>query len=191
MSNQQILGYLPNTTIIHRLSGAAKLVALILISIATMTTYDTRFLLAMSLFSVVLFKVSQIKWRVLLLETRYKHDWELPGGVIEPGEPPRRGAAREITEELGIEVEIGQPALVDWMPEYLGWSDAIEFIFDLGVLDDSRRAAMRPGAEIRALHWVDPADVGRRVTELSQRRIGLLIRGYRGHTEAGYPAGAG
>ena len=99
--------------------------------------------------------------RVLLLETRYKHDWELPGGVIEPGEPPRRGAAREITEELGIEVEIGQPALVDWMPEYLGWSDAIEFIFYLGVLDDSRRAAMRPGAEIRALHWVDPADVGR------------------------------
>lgn len=127
--------------------------------------------------------------RVLLLETRYKPDWELPGGVVEPGEPPRRGTAREITEELGIEVEIGQPALVDWMPEYLGWSDAIEFIFDLGVLDESRRAAMRPGAEIRALHWVCPADIGSHVTELSRRRIELLIQGYRGHTEAGYPAG--
>lgn len=71
MSNQQILGYLPNTTIIHRLSGAAKLVALILISIATMTTYDTRFLLAMSLFSVVLFKVSQIKWQQISFVAKF------------------------------------------------------------------------------------------------------------------------
>ncbi|MGO2101352.1 energy-coupling factor transporter transmembrane component T family protein [Vagococcus salmoninarum] len=71
MSNQQILGYLLNTTIIHRLSGAAKLVALILISIATMTTYDTRFLLAMSLFSVVLFKVSQIKWQQISFVAKF------------------------------------------------------------------------------------------------------------------------
>ena len=31
--------------------------------------------------------------------------WELPAGLIEPGESPRAGAARELAEELGFEVE--------------------------------------------------------------------------------------
>ena len=40
--------------------------------------------------------------RVLLCETQFKQDWELPGGIVEPGEPPRVGANREVTEELGL-----------------------------------------------------------------------------------------
>ncbi|MDO4784872.1 MAG: NUDIX hydrolase, partial [Propionibacteriaceae bacterium] len=125
------------------------------------------------------------------LETTYKRDWELPGGVIEPGESPREGLIREIAEELGIHLAAGAPALVDWMPQYLGWSDAIEFIFDLGTLEESQHRKMRPDAEIRAFHWVEPTDVGDHVTELSRRRIALLLRGYRGHTEAGYPLASG
>lgn len=62
MNQFQLLGYIPNQTLIHRLSGASKLIVLILLSIATMTTYDTRFLLFMSIFSIVLFKWSKIRW---------------------------------------------------------------------------------------------------------------------------------
>ncbi|WP_314061441.1 energy-coupling factor transporter transmembrane component T [uncultured Vagococcus sp.] len=62
MNQFQLLGYIPNQTFIHRLSGASKLIVLILLSIATMTTYDTRFLVFMSVFSIVLFKWSKIRW---------------------------------------------------------------------------------------------------------------------------------
>lgn len=66
--------------------------------------------------------------RVLLLETSYKEDWELPGGVVEPGESPRVGGERECLEELGIEVAFGQPLIIDWMPPYLAgrmrWSSS-------------------------------------------------------------------
>lgn len=125
---------------------------------------------------------------VLLLETSYKQDWELPGGVVEPGESPRLGAIREIEEELGITVELGQPLLVDWMPPYLGWSDAVEFIFDGGVLSASVAASLgTDDREIRAIHWVEPADVASHVTDLSARRVALMLDGYRGHTEAGHP----
>lgn len=126
--------------------------------------------------------------RVLLLETSYKEDWELPGGVVEPGESPRLGAAREILEELGIVVELGQPALVDWMPPYLGWSDAVEFIYDGGTLAPEVVGTLgTDDREIRALHWVEPADVAGHVTELSSRRIALLVDGFRGATEDGFP----
>ncbi|MGX7419317.1 energy-coupling factor transporter transmembrane component T family protein [Carnobacterium gallinarum] len=63
MSDQQLLGYIPDQTPIHRLNGASKLIALILLSVAIMTTYDTRFLLFMSVFSIFLFRVSKIRWR--------------------------------------------------------------------------------------------------------------------------------
>ena len=118
----------------------------------------------------------------------YKEDWELPGGVVERLESPRDGGQRETLEELGIRVEFGQPLLVDWMPPYLGWSDAVEFIFDGGVLPPEVAAELgTDDREIRAIHWVEPADVPTHVTELSARRIALMLSGYRGLTEDGYP----
>ena len=42
--------------------------------------------------------------RVLMCELVYKPDWDLPGGVVEPGESPRAAIVREVREELDLEV---------------------------------------------------------------------------------------
>lgn len=125
---------------------------------------------------------------MLLAETVYKDDWELPGGVVEPGESPRAGAIREILEEIGLAATLGEPAIVDWMPAWLGWSDAVEFIFDCGVLPVEVASALSPyDSEIRALHWCQQSELAERVSELSARRIALVCEGFSGHTENGYP----
>ena len=54
--------------------------------------------------------------RVLL--TQRKHGthlagaWEFPGGKVEPGEDPRAALVRELREEIGVEVSVGDPVEV-------------------------------------------------------------------------------
>lgn len=44
--------------------------------------------------------------RVLLLHRVSPSQWEVPGGVVEPGEHPVEAAAREVREELGVGVDV-------------------------------------------------------------------------------------
>ncbi|MFK4568067.1 energy-coupling factor transporter transmembrane component T family protein [Enterococcus sp. UD-01] len=71
MNEHQTLGYIPDNTAIHKLNGTAKLIFLILLSVACMTTYDTRFLLGMTVFSLFLFKLSNIKWHQISFVVKF------------------------------------------------------------------------------------------------------------------------
>ena len=119
--------------------------------------------------------------RVLLCELVYKPDWDLPGGVVEPGESPRDGIVREVNEELGIDVVAGDLLAVDWLPPWAGWDDACVLIFDLGEHDaDLVRDAVLEPREIAAVHWCDAelvrsrsrAPTAARVEQVLARRPG-------------------
>ena len=108
------------------------------------------------------------------------------GGVVDPDESPRTGGRRELLEEIGLDIALGEPAITDWMPPHLGWGDAIEFIYDGGVLPGTIARCLAPrDRELRAIHWVPREELPDRVSELSARRINLLLDGYRGATENG------
>lgn len=55
--------------------------------------------------------------------------WELPGGHIDFGEDPTVGLAREIDEEFGVEVEIGDPFYVFTYTNEIKGSHSIEVVY--------------------------------------------------------------
>ena len=64
-----LFNYLPRNSPVHRLAGATKLTALLLLSFASMTSFDTRLLLALVVLSFSMFAVSKIRFsdvRVML-----------------------------------------------------------------------------------------------------------------------------
>ena len=94
--------------------------------------------------------------RILLCRLTYKNEWDLPGGVVEVGEAPAAGLAREIREELGVTVEVGELLTVNWLPAWRGWDDACIFLFDLGQVDASFTSEMQlQPTEIVGVEWCD------------------------------------
>ena len=58
-----MLEYQDLKSTIHKLTGATKLIALVFWALASMVTYDTRILGAMFIFSIIMFKVSKVKFK--------------------------------------------------------------------------------------------------------------------------------
>ena len=110
--------------------------------------------------------------RVLVCELSYKKEWDLPGGVVDPGESPATCVEREVQEELGIHVPAGRLLAVNWLPPWRGWDDAMLYLFDLGVHETGELdPALFLRREIAGAHWLHVADVGDHVASYTARML--------------------
>ncbi len=111
---------------------------------------------------------------VLLCELSYKAEWDLPGGVVDPGEPPAVCVVREIEEELGLSLEAGGLVAVNWLPPWRGWDDAHLFLFDLGVFEGELDPSRFLPREIAGAHWVRPEDAATHVAPYTARMLEVV-----------------
>ena len=74
--------------------------------------------------------------KVLLVKHKKLGIWLNPGGHVEPGELPHKGAEREFWEETGITVKATQP----------------------GAVPDSRDSEYLPNPILSNLHWISEAN---------------------------------
>ena len=110
--------------------------------------------------------------RVLVCELSYKKEWDLPGGVVDPGESPATCVEREIQEELGIEVRAGRLLAVNWLPPWRGWDDALLYLFDLGVHEAGELdPALFLRREIAGAHWLTVPDAAPQVAPYTARML--------------------
>jgi 8-oxo-dGTP pyrophosphatase MutT (NUDIX family) len=117
--------------------------------------------------------------RVLLCELTYKQDWDLVGGVAEPAETPVASLGREVREELGLDLPVGDLVAVDWLPPYKQWADALLLVFDLGEHPDLLdRVTLQP-SELRGVHWCTPQEAQGRVAPYVHRLLSSVVGGER------------
>lgn len=109
--------------------------------------------------------------RILFLEPTYKPTLDIPGGIVEYDESPYDACRREIQEELGLDLHIGNLLVVDWVPAHGPWSDALAFVFDGGVLD-APTLTLDP-TESRAHHFLTLEEAAPRLRPSLTRRLTL------------------
>jgi len=128
--------------------------------------------------------------RVLMCNLTYKTDWDLPGGVVEVGESPHVAVAREVEEELALEIPAGRLLLTDWLPPWGGWDDALCLVFDGGVHPASIAEQVVPQArEIRTAAFLTLDEVDERAADFTARRVRAALASLAGegpaYTESG------
>lgn len=84
---------------------------------------------------------------------------DLPGGFLEYGEMPEDGAIREVKEEIGVEIKIG---------EYLGCAidhyyyqdiDNYTLVIGLSAQIENGKPYAADSKEIAAIEWVNPVSI--------------------------------
>lgn len=113
--------------------------------------------------------------RFLLVEPTYKTTWDVPGGVSEVDESPRRTARREVAEELGLEIEPGDLLATDWISRRGAWTEVVAFLFDGGVVSISVSDLTFQAEEIRSARFVSLNDAESLMTPWEYARVAAAV----------------
>ena len=77
----------------------------------------------------------------------------MPGGIVDPGETPYEGVARELLEETGLTF-VGEPTMVGCYPMWIYGQDFLQLSFRGAV-----EGEVVQSAEHTDHRWVDPAEM--------------------------------
>lgn len=137
--------------------------------------------------------ITDSQGRALLVNPVYHRDrWLMPGGGMEHGASPRATCARELREELGLDIPVGRLLAVDWIPDDGRLFEEVIFVFDGGTLDPDTAAQIHvPADELSGWAFMSPAEATKHLLPADARRLqhALHVKANDGDTaylESGY-----
>jgi len=112
--------------------------------------------------------------RVLLVQPTYKESWEVPGGIVEGMETASAGCARELREELGLELAVGRLLVIEHQTDGGIKGDSLMFVYDGGSLSDITQIRL-DREELKDCRFVQREDLAALTTAKLARRLGHAI----------------
>lgn len=92
--------------------------------------------------------------RLLIVNRLGDRHWYLPGGLIEQDEQPTLACAREVFEEVGLVITVGEPLVIEWHAKPRpGKFARFSLLFAGGVVDSTQPLQLRDH-EVGAARWV-------------------------------------
>ncbi|MFK4247102.1 NUDIX domain-containing protein [Micromonospora chokoriensis] len=132
--------------------------------------------------------ITDLAGDVLLVKPTYRDHWAFPGGYVDEGEYPHDACAREVCEELGLSVTVGDLLVVDWAPPAGQRPRAmINFLYDCGSIPSLDRVNL-PRQELEAVAFFSRSDAERHLPYSVAPRVSAALRS-RGQQAATYLAG--
>ncbi|MET7879324.1 NUDIX hydrolase [Micromonospora profundi] len=127
---------------------------------------------------------------VLLVKPTYHDHWTFPGGYVDDGEYPHDACAREIREELGVAVGVGELLVVDWAPPAGQRPRAIvSFTFDCGSIASLDGFSLT-GQELEDVAFFSRQEAEQRLPDSVAPRIHAAIQARKQHAPAYLAAGS-
>ena len=115
--------------------------------------------------------------RVLLVQLSYVAHWDIPGGTVDAEEAPWTTAAREVREELGLDLPPGRLLVIDYIPTNEQLPEGVAFILDGGEISEGDlRALTITDPEIVSLGLYSLDEAATRVTPAMARRLAAALR---------------
>jgi 8-oxo-dGTP diphosphatase len=108
----------------------------------------------------------------------FKGYWDIPGGFLEPGEHPETGVVREILEETGLHIQLGE-LLGIFMDVYETSGDPTLTIFYTATV---AAGEARAGSDAMHLQWFDLEALPQQIAFKSAHEV--LARLQNGHKQA-------
>jgi 8-oxo-dGTP diphosphatase len=116
--------------------------------------------------------------RILLVDPKYKPDWDMPGGMAEANEPPIDALRRELAEELGLNIPASNMTLLclDWVSPHGPWDDSLMFIFNAGTLNADQIAGLYlADSELAAYEFCTPEQAQQRLRPYVWLRVNVAL----------------
>jgi 8-oxo-dGTP diphosphatase len=125
----------------------------------------------------------------LLVKPNYRDYWQLPGGILEHGEPPHAGCAREIAEELGLTIAPGALLALSWAaPDGERPRAFVFFVFDGGEIGADPDVTLQ-AEELEDYRFIDPAELASYVPPFIEARVRGALEAKASGTTVYLPSG--
>ncbi|MEU5553187.1 MULTISPECIES: NUDIX hydrolase [unclassified Micromonospora] len=112
---------------------------------------------------------------VLLVKPRYRDHWAFPGGGVEADEAPHHACAREVHEELGLTLPVGDLLVLDWAPpEGPRLRSLVHFTFDCGTLTGTERLDL-PADELTEAAFFPPDEAEKLLPTTVAHRVSAAL----------------